>query len=594
MESRPEPHVPERERFPPRSPHPERLFRSYAAPMLGVVIVTASLYLAREVLIPLALALLFSALLAPAVRRLEALRLGRTASALVSVALFVALLVVVGLTAGNQVVSLAGKLPEYKENIAKKLRALHAPPKGDLGKAARAIEELKEETSDQPQQKPPAKPASPLPTSPFELVSALGVSLLTLIGMAVAVIVLTAMILLKKDDLRDRLIRLVGERQIHLTTQAMEDAAGRVSRYLLMQLVVNTCYAIPLALALYFIGLPNALLFGLLATVLRFIPYVGAAIAAALPIALAFAISEGWQTIAWTAGTIGVLEFTVAYVVEPWLYGESTGLSAIAIVLSAIFWTWLWGPIGLLLATPITVCLSVAGRHVPQFRFLHVILGAEPVLPPPVRFYQRLMALEFEEALDLAEQFAKEHGFAALCEQVLLPALPLMRRDRERNVIDDERMRFVQEGLTQIAEELEPTERRSRGGPLVCIAPARDDVDHAAGMLLGRLLDADGYQPRLLDGGLLAAELAGQVAREPCAAVCVSAVPPSAATAAAYVCKRLRQRGVQAKIVVVLWQAEGDLERARRRLLDAGADEVVTRLPEALEKIRLVSPLGAG
>ena len=573
----------------------ERTFRSYAEPMLGVMVVTAALYLAREILIPVALALLFSALLAPAVRRLEALRLGRTASALISVVLFVAILVVVGFAAGNQVVSLAGKLPEYKENIAKKLRALHAPPKGDLGKAARAIEELKQETSETPQQKPAAKPASPaLPTSPFELVRALGISLLTLAGMAVAVIVLTAMILLKKDDLRDRLIRLVGERQIHLTTQAMEDAAGRVSRYLLMQLVVNVCYGIPLALALHFIGLPNALLFGLLATVLRFVPYVGAAIAAALPIALAFAISEGWQTIAWTAGTIAVLEFTVAYAVEPWLYGESTGLSAIAIVFSAIFWTWLWGPIGLLLATPITVCLSVAGRHVPQFRFLHVILGAGPVLPPPVRFYQRLAALEFEEALDLAEQFAKEHGFPALCEQVLLPALPLLRRDREREVIDEERMRFVQEGLTQIAEELQPAERRPSGGPLVCIAPARDEVDHAAGMLLGRLLDADGYQPRLLGGGLLAAELAGQVAREPYAAVCVSAVPPSAATAAAYVCKRLRQQAVQARIVVVLWQAEDDLERARRRLLDAGADEVATRLPEVLEKIRLVAPLGAG
>ena len=573
----------------------ERSFRSYAAPMLGIVVVTAALYLAREVLIPLALALLFSALLAPAVRRLEALRLGRTASALLSVVLFVAVLATVGFAAGNQMVSLAGKLPEYKENIGKKLRALHAPPKGDLGKAAKAIEELKEETSSAPRQKPPAKPAPPpLPTNPFDLIGELGVSLLSLVAMAVAVIVLTAMILLKKDDLRDRLIRLVGERQIHLTTQAMEDAAGRVSRYLLMQLVVNVCYGIPLALALYFIGLPNALLFGLLATVLRFIPYVGAAIAASLPIALAFAISDGWQTIAWTAGTIAVLEFTVAYVIEPWLYGESTGLSAIAIVFSAIFWTWLWGPIGLLLATPITVCLSVAGRHVPQFRFLHVILGAEPVLPPPVRFYQRLAALELEEALDLAEQFAKEQGFPALCEEVLLPALPLLRRDRERDVIDEARVGFVLEGLTQIAGELGPAERRAADGPIVCIAPARDEVDHAAGTLLARLLDADGYRPQVLAGGLLAGELAGKVAASPCAAVCVSAVPPSAATAAGYICKRLRQQALQAKIVVALWQAEGDLERARRRLVEAGADEVVTRLPEALEKVRLVAPLGAG
>ena len=576
----------------------EQRARSYAGPMLGVVIVTASLYLAREVLIPLALALLFSALLAPAVRRLEALRLGRSASALISVGLFLALLAIVGIAAGNQVVSLAGKLPEYKENIEKKLRALHSPPKGDLGKAAKAIKEIQGDTAaaaDKPVQKPTPKPAPPqLPTTPLEAIGVLGVPLLTLIGMAVAVLVLTTLMLLKKDDLRDRLIRLVGEGQIHLTTQAIEDAGGRVSRYLLMQLVVNVCYAVPLALALYFIGLPNALLFGLLATVLRFIPYVGAALAAAMPIALAFAISEGWQTIALTAGAIAILEFVTAYVVEPWLYGESTGLSPIAIVFSAIFWTWLWGPLGLLLATPLTVCVSVAGRHVPQFRFLYVILGGEPVLTPPVRFYQRLVAQELEEAQDVAEQFQNEHGFASLCECVLLPSLPLAQRDSERHALDEKRVRFVYEGLVQVAEELAPKAEREPDGPAICIAPARDEADFIAGTIFARLLRAEGFRARVLPGGQLISELVDRVVETGAEAVCVSSVPPSAATAAGYVCRRLRQRLSQQKIVVALWHAGGDLERARRRLHDAGADETVTRLPEALEKIRLVAPQRAG
>lgn len=575
--------------------HYQERARSYAGPMLGVVIVTASLYLAREVLIPLALALLFSALLAPAVRRLEALRLGRTASALISVGLFLAVLAIVGIAAGNQVLSLVGKLPEYKENIEKKLRALHSPPKGDLGKAAKAIKEIQGDTAaaapDKPAQKPPPKPApAQLPSTPLEAIGVLGVPLLTLIGMAVAVLVLTTLMLLKKDDLRDRLIRLVGESQIHLTTQAIEDAGGRVSRYLLMQLVVNVCYAVPLALALYFIGLPNALLFGLLATVLRFIPYVGAAVAAAMPIALAFAISEGWQMIALTAGAIAILEFATAYVVEPWLYGESTGLSPIAIVFSAIFWTWLWGPLGLLLATPLTVCFSVAGRHVPQFRFLHVILGGEPVLTPPVRFYQRLVAQELEEAQDMAEQFAKEHGFASLCECVLLPSLPLVQRDRERHALDEERVRFVYDGLVQVAEELAPKTEREPDGPAICIAPARDEADFIAGTILARLLGAEGFRARVLPGGQLISELVDRVVETGAEAVCVSSVPPSAATAAGYVCRRLRQRLPQQKIVVALWHAEGGLDRARRRLHDAGADETVTRLPEALEKIRLVAP----
>lgn len=572
--------------------------RSYAGPMLGVVIVTASLYFAREVLIPLALALLFSALLAPAARRLEALRLGRTASALISVGLFLGVLAIVGIAAGNQVLSLAGKLPQYKENIEKKLRALHAPPKGDLGKAAQAIKEIQGDTAgatpQKPAQKPPPRAAALLPNTPLEAIGVLGVPLLTLIGMVLAVVVLTTLMLLKKDDLRDRLIRLVGESQIHLTTQAMEDAGSRVSRYLLMQLVVNVCYAVPLALALYFIGLPNALLFGLLATVLRFIPYVGAAVAAAMPIALAFAISEGWQTIALTAGAIAILEFATAYVIEPWLYGESTGLSPIAIVFSAIFWTWLWGPLGLLLATPLTVCLSVAGRHVPQFRFLHVILGGEPVLTPPVRFYQRLVAMEYEEALDMAESFAAEHGFASLCECMLLPALPFVRRDRERSALDPRRERFVCDSIAQIAEELAPKKEREPDGSLICIAPARDEADFIAGTIFARLLAAEGFRARVLPGGLLISELVDHVVETGAEAVCVSSVPPSAASAAGYVCRRLRQRLPQLKIVVALWHAEGDLERARRRLREAGADEVVTALPEALEKIRLVAPQRAG
>jgi predicted PurR-regulated permease PerM len=592
----------------------DRPLRVGVPPVLVIVLAVASLYLAREILIPLALAILFAFLLAPAVRRLESLGLHRGLASIVAVALFLAVIGAVGWIAGRQAVSLAGKLPEYRENIVKKLRTLHAPAKGELGKAAQALKDLEKEASGQPkgagapEKPPPPKPAA-VPTTPLEVIGKLGFPLLTLIAMAVAVIVLTALMLVQRDDLRDRVIRLVGEGHIHLTTQAMEDAGGRVSRYLLMQLVVNACFGIPLAVALYFIGIPNALLWGLLAMLLRFIPYLGAPTAALLPITLAFAISDGWQLVAWTVGVIAVLDFTIAYVVEPWLYGESTGLSPAAVVFSAMFWTWLWGPIGLLLATPLTVCISVVGRYIPHWSFLSVMLSGEPALPAPVRFYQRLVALEYEEALDLAEQFVKEHGLASLFECVLLPALLMAKRDRLRASLDERRERFVFDGLLRIAEELsdrKPGERKSddkKAGKqagnheaaekpartstaAVCIAPAQDDADYIGAVMLARLLDPERYQALLLPKEMLAAELVERVAEISCETLCVSAVPPSAAANAAYLCKRLRSRFPKQKIVVALWHAEGNLERTKQRLLDAGADEVVTRLPDALERLR--------
>src|SRR3954466_6826848 len=477
--------------------------RSTALRALALVAAIVILHEAREGLIPLALAMLIRFLLAPLARRLEALHLGRPVSTVIVVVLLVVLLSGIGWAAGNQMLGLIAKLPEYREQIVHKFEALRSPPKeGDLGKAAKAIKELEKDIKPgaKPPAEPPAKPSRmrPLPTTPLELIGVLGLPLLTLVGMAIAVIVITALILLQRDDLRERLMRLVGEGHIHLTTQAMEDAAGRVSRYLLTQLVVNVCYGLPLALAFHFIGLPNALLWGLLAAVLRFVPYLGASLAASLPILLAFAISDDWSMLAWTAGSIAVMELIVAYGVEPFVFGASTGLSPIAIVLAAMFWTWLWGPIGLLLATPLTVCLAVAGRHVPQLGFLNVVLGVEPVLPDEGRLYQRLVASEYDEAFDLADQHAREHGLPSAFEAVLLPALFLVKRDRVQGRLDPEREAFVFDGLQRMVEELEPRPENpdqsphpdetaaSAGAPPVCIVPAQDHADYIAGLMLAR------------------------------------------------------------------------------------------------------------
>jgi predicted PurR-regulated permease PerM len=575
--------------------------RPRAATVLIFVGVTAVLYLAREVLIPLALAALFTLLLAPAVRRLESWRLNRVAATLVVMALALAIVGGVGWVTGNQFLSLLGKLPEYREHIVKKLQALRSPPKqGPIGKAAEAIRQIEKETepaesrgkAEQP--KPPAQSA--LPTSPVEIVTKLGIPLLALLATTIAVIAFTILMLLQRDDLRDRVIRLAGSGKLHTTTQAMQDAAQRVSRYLMMQMVVNASFGIPLGIALHFIGIPQAALWGLLATVLRFVPYIGSWIAGSMPLMLAFAISDGWDLVLWTLGTIVIMETLVAYALEPWLYGHSTGLSPLAVVGAVVFWSWLWGPIGLVLATPLTVCVAVIGRHVPQFGFLNVMLGVEPVLPPDTRFYQRLLALEHDEALDVAQRHAKEHGITAAREEVLIPALALAKRDRHRDELSDRRERFVYDATISVLDELEEGEpapvEEAEGRLDLSIIPAHDEPDYITGLVLARELAGHHFNAAVQPHSLLAAEAIERAGRDCDAAVCISAVPPSGTAHASYLCKRLRRTFPKMRIVVAHWTREEGAARSLQRLKDAGADEVVTRLSDAVNKIReLIVPI---
>ena len=268
------------------------------------------------------------------------------------------------------------------------------------------------------------------------------------------VIVFVVFMLLQREDLRDRFIRLVGTSDLHRTTQALGDAAGRVGRYLLMQLVVNVAYGIPIGVGLWLIGVPNPLLWGMLAIVLRFVPFIGPVIAAAFPLALSIAVDPGWTMLLWTAALFIVLELISGNIVEPWLYGASTGLSSIAILAAAVFWTWLWGPVGLLLSTPLTVCLVVLGRHVPQFGFLNVLLGSEPVLEPAESLYQRLLAGDPDEATERAEEYLKSHSILVYYEDVAIPALSMFEHDRARGVLTDERRALVSAAALTLVDNL--------------------------------------------------------------------------------------------------------------------------------------------
>ena len=550
---------------------------SKTSSLAGLLIAAAILYLARDVLIPLALAILLSFLLAPLVRRLEGWRLGRVFSTLVAVAIAVSAIAGIGWIATKQALSLTAKLPEYRANISKKIRAVREPQEGSLGKAAEAIKDLESEAA------PGAAPLAVTETPPTALAALREMvgPFVHPVGTALAVIVFTILLLLNRENMRERLIGLIGTQRINVTTQALGEASFRVSSYLYMQLVVNACFGIPFALALWLIGIPNAMLWGLLGTLLRFIPYAGVWVAVAMPAMLAFAIFDGWSEVAWVLGVFVILELFLVNVLEPWLYGRSAGLSAIAIILAALFWTWLWGPVGLLLAVPLTVCIAVMGRYIPELGYLNVLLGVEPVLPPEARFYQRLVARDRDEAMMLADEYAAEYGQAALFDTLLIPALTLIETDRHKGALEPETERFAFDTTRQILDELREDGTETTAAAHVCILPARDQADELAGAMLARLLPG----AQLLSAKSLAAETLEQIGDGACRVMCISAVPPQAASHASYLARRLKKQFPKLRIVLALWTNEG-VDKVRPRLASAGIDEVATRLPDVLAQLR--------
>ncbi len=444
--------------------------------LLGVLVTAvAALYFGQEILMPVALAILLSFALAPVVMRLRRWRLGRVPSVIGVVALMFVLIIGFGMVVGTQLVDLANNLPSYEQNIRAKIRSLRGAAAGGgiVDQASEMLRDLSKELDEATQQRTagvvesrtqpeggidvvrpiPVEIHEPQPTPWSEIQNLLG-PLVAPIGTAGIVLVFVIFMLLQREDLRDRLIRLVGSNDLHRTTEAMTEAANRVSRYLLMQLLINVLYGIPVGIGLFFIGVPNPILWGLLATVLRFIPYVGPFVAATIPIVLSLAVSPGWTEPLLTLGLFVGLELFSNNVLEPWLYGASTGLSPVAIIVAAVFWTTLWGPVGLLLSTPLTVCLVVLGRHVPRLEFLDVMLGNQQVLPDHAKIYQRLLARDPQEAIELAEERLADGPVADLYDGLMLPALTLAELDRQRGALDTQTQRAISDGIATLVEDL--------------------------------------------------------------------------------------------------------------------------------------------
>ena len=447
---------------------------------IGVVV--AALYLAKSVLVPLTLAVLLSFLLGPVCDRLERLRLGRIPAVLATAVLAFSLLGVVAWMAVVQVIDLAPKMPEYQGNIQSKLHSTNKYLSGLISKITSATagsdadvpqSEPTEDSSPRPERSYAVRVIS-APQSPMQVFSGMFGTLLEVLGTAGIVIILVVFFLVRREDLRDRFIRLVGKGDVTVTTQAIEDATARVRRYLSTQLLINVSFGVSVSIGLYFIGVPNALLWGLLATALRFIPYVGPWIAAAMPIALSMAISKGWVAPILTVGLFVVLELFSNNVMEPWLYGKNTGVSPVAVLVAAVFWTWLWGAVGLLLATPFTVCLLVIGKHVPQLSILDILLGNDEVFAPQKRVYQRLLAGDQEEATELIEGYLEHMSLGEVYDTVLIPALASAQAHWHREEINDDKHKFIFQILKETVGELGERQQEIRAKEVTKVAKEAD------------------------------------------------------------------------------------------------------------------------
>jgi predicted PurR-regulated permease PerM len=584
---------------------------STAASMLIIVVIVAALSFGREVFIPLALSILLTFALAPLATRLRRLGLGRVPSVIAVVLLVSVLVLGFAALVAHQLVLLADNLPRYEYNLRTKIRALDdlMPTGGMFERASRMVEDVGQEIKDvakdreqaatgqtEPEQREPipVEVHQPAP-GPLQVLGEFLGPLVTPLATAGLVVVFVIFVLLQREDLRDRLIRLFGSGDVHRTTEAMNDAARRISRYLLMQLLINLFYGITVGIGLYLIGVPNPILWGLLATLLRFVPYVGPVVSALAPIALSIAVDRGWTTPLLTIGLFLALELFINNVLEPWLYGSSTGISPIAIIVAAVFWTTLWGPVGLLLSTPLTVCLAVLGRHIPQLQFFDVLLGSEPVLDPEVKFYQRILAGDPEEAGEIADDFLAEDELEALYDEVIMPALVFAEQDRLRGVLDRTRQNAVARDTMLVIEELiaeDAAARQAAGeetlsaGPAVLCIGARRSLDEAAAAMFAHLLRRRGFAAEALPNEVLAISNLSQLERDDVGLICLSCVNPRALKHARRLVQRLRRHfGEHVTILLAVWNAKPADGEPSDALATTGADRIATSLPDALRQV---------
>ena len=569
--------------------------------LIAVAGAVAALYFGKDIFLPLAVAVLLTFALAPVVSFMRRFRIPRTAAVVMVVVAAFAAIALFGAVVATQLGLLAENLPLYQSNIENKVRVVKEANVGEgiVDRVSKLLERLGREIkrNDAPEQAAGTDQAGepavhPLPVEvvepepqPLQVLQTIIGPLIEPLATGGIIVVVVIFMLIKREDLRDRFIRLVGASDLHRTTEALQEAGKRVGQYLLMQLIVNVTYAVPIGIGLWIIGVPNALLWGLLALVLRFVPYIGPVIAAIFPILLALAVDPGWTMLAWTVALFVVVELISNNIVEPILYGSRTGLSPLAIIVAAIFWTWLWGPLGLLLSTPLTVCLVVLGRHVPQFQFLDVLFGSEPVLEVHEALYQRLLAGDPDEATDRAEEYLQENDLITFYEAVAIPALSLGETDRARGVMGEDRRRRVAEAALTLVDNLEEyaeeeaadedeeeapaTDGDANGngsapeppdgsGKTVLCAGGRGELDEAAAAMLTQVLAAHGATAQLLETRAVAAGNIKRLELDSVHSVVIGYLNRDSVAQARYVVRRLKRARGALRVGVVFFGLPAD------------------------------------
>ena len=568
----------------------------------------AALYLARGVLIPIALAILIAFMLHPVVGLLMRVGLGRALSVGVAVTMLFAALGGVAWVLTAELTLLSTGIPGYRDNLIAKIAHVRRLGRGGaLEKAQSAVTEVAKEL--QKDTTPPRPRATPTPvvvrTEPTGLWQL--PTLIEGLGGAATVLVLVIFMLIEREDLRNRLIRLGGYRRLATTTRALDEAGQRISRYLFMQSIINTSFGMGITIGLLLLGVPYALLWGFLAAVLRFIPYVGVWLAALLLIVFALAAFPTWHQPLFVAGLFVLLEALCGLALEPLLYGQSAGVSQVALLCSVAFWAWLWGPVGLLLATPLTVCLVVFAKHMPGMEFIGILMADVPSIAPPIAYYQRLLAEDEAEAARIVAEYAKDHPLEAVYDDLVLPALARARRDRRHEQLSEAGEGYVWRATREIvlrlhakreAEKLAADAEAGAGPPeaspptrkmQMLASPVRDEADELGLIMLGHLVDPSCWTIEMTSPQLLASEVIALVERTRPAVVCLGALPASGLAARTrYLSKRLRARFPDLRIIVGRWGLREEDGTARRHLEAAGASYVGTTLVETRDHLQTV------
>jgi predicted PurR-regulated permease PerM len=530
----------------------------------------------------------------------------RLLAVVISISIALTLVGTLANAAFDQFADLARELPGYQRQLHENLTHIRGAVRGGVAEASQAIEQLGKELQR-------VAPSTPLPNdvrkvllvdppmTPLQMLQAFVGPLLKPFGVALVIITLVAFMLLRLHDLRERIIRVLGRRNLPHTMEALNDAAQRVSRYLLMQLLINSWTGLVVGLGLWALHVPNPGLWGVLALLLRFIPYVGVWTAAVVPFLLSFAVSDDLSRPLLVLALFGILELFNYVVLEPWLYANHTGISPVALLLAAAFWTWLWGGAGLLLAVPMTVCVAVMSKYIPQLEFLQVLLGDEPVLEPPHRLYQRLLASNRDGAdLLLDETLRMSGSLLQAADDVIVPAIRLLESDFDRRTLGAGKRRNVLEHVNQWVEErldLLDNQERRRGAhdglapkvPWILCIPAADRADEVVAKLLASALLERGIGAAFMKPDALEKLPLGEGVPS-VDAVVVSALPPEAVAPARAVCRSARSRAGELPLVVGLWDPESELEKPRQRLAAAGAGHVVVTFAECVTALQALRP----